>query len=49
MRLPERLTMESPTSSSDGTGGVISGWTEEFQCRAKFLYAFEQCNSFELV
>ncbi|MBB95585.1 MAG: phage head-tail adapter protein [Rhodobacteraceae bacterium] len=30
--------MESPTSSSDGTGGVISGWTEEFQCRAKFLY-----------
>lgn len=37
-QLYERVTFESPAPASDGYGGPVAGWNEEFSCRAEFIY-----------
>lgn len=36
--LDEKVTFYSPTQVSDGYGGTVAGWTEEFTTRAHFRY-----------
>lgn len=38
VRLHERIAFDSPSPQSDGQGGMISGWTEEFEADAGFTW-----------
>ena len=38
MDFNEALTFYSPTTSADGYGGTVDGWTEQFTARAAFRY-----------
>lgn len=35
----QKVTFQSPAAGSDGYGGTVDGWKDEFTCRASFLYA----------
>lgn len=36
--LVESVAFDSPTVSADGYGGQETTWTEEYACRAEFIY-----------
>lgn len=36
--LTERVAFDAPTETADGFGGVETGWAEQFQRRAEFIY-----------
>lgn len=33
-----RVAFEKQTTGSDGAGGTVTGWAEQFQCRAGFTH-----------
>lgn len=37
-QLFEKIRLESPAPASDGYGGPIAGWNQEFSVRAEFIY-----------
>lgn len=37
-QLYEKIRLESPAPTSDGYGGPVRGWNEEFTVRAEFIY-----------
>lgn len=37
--LIESVAFDAPTQAADGYGGVETGWTEAYACRASFIYA----------
>lgn len=38
MNLQEFVAFDAPAVSPDGYGGEETGWAEQFNCRARFLY-----------
>lgn len=37
-QLFERAAFDEPVEQSDGQGGTINGWEEQFQCRGQFIF-----------
>jgi SPP1 family predicted phage head-tail adaptor len=37
-QLYQRVAFDKETDGSDGYGGTVTGWTEQFQCRAGYTH-----------
>lgn len=37
-RLHEHIAFDKPVEQSDGQGGTVNGWQEQFQCRAHYRF-----------
>jgi len=37
-KLHHRIAFDKPVDQSDGQGGTVNGWQEQFQCRAHYRF-----------